>query len=45
MSQNVTEGEVIHSDRAVEVSKGRSTSEDRRKACTVPREGNKGKGK
>ena len=24
MSQNVTEGEVIHSDRAAEVSKGRS---------------------
>ena len=26
MSQNVTEGGAIHSDRAVEVSKGRSTS-------------------
>ena len=26
MSQNVTEGEAIHSDRAAEVSKGRSRS-------------------
>jgi hypothetical protein len=45
MSQNVTEGEVIHSDRAVEVSRGRTTPEDWRKARTVPRKGNKGKGK
>jgi|ERR1035438_2590796 len=45
MSHNVTEGEAIHSDRAAEVSRGRSTSEERRKARTVPRKGNKGKGK
>jgi hypothetical protein len=34
MSQNVTEDEAIHSDRAAEVSRGRSTSEERRKART-----------
>jgi hypothetical protein len=45
MSQNVTEGEAIHSDRAVEVSRGHNTPDDRRKARTVPRKGNKGKGK
>ena len=45
MSQNVTEGEAIHSDRAAEVSRGRNTPEDHRKARTVPRKGNKGKGK
>jgi hypothetical protein len=45
MSQNVTESEAIHSDGAAEVSKGRTTPEDRRKARTVPRKGNKGKGK
>ncbi len=45
MSQNVTEGEAIHSDRAAEVSRGRITPEERRKARTVPRKGNKGKGK
>jgi DNA polymerase I-like protein with 3'-5' exonuclease and polymerase domains len=45
MSQNVTEGEEIHSDRAAEVSRGHITPENRRKARTVPRKGNKGKGK
>jgi hypothetical protein len=44
MSQNVTEDEAIHSDRAAEVSKGRTTSEERRKARTVPHTGSKGKG-
>jgi hypothetical protein len=45
MSQNVTEGEAIHSDRAAEVSKGCSTPRDRRKTRTVHRKKNKGKGK
>jgi hypothetical protein len=68
MSQNVTEGEEIHSDRAAEVSRGQSRSCSRQgyggtpkpkggankigragnddpKARTVPRKGNKGKGK
>ena len=44
MSQNVTEGEAIHSDRAADVSRGRRTPEQRRKARTVPRKGNKGRG-
>ncbi|MGA7944501.1 MAG: hypothetical protein WB991_05505, partial [Candidatus Sulfotelmatobacter sp.] len=35
MSQNVTEGEAIHSDRAAEVSKGCSTPRDRRKTRTA----------
>ncbi len=35
MSQNVTEGEAIHSARAAEVSRGRSP-EERRKTRTVP---------
>jgi hypothetical protein len=34
MSQNVTEGEAIHSDRAAEVSRGRSTPKRWRKART-----------
>jgi len=33
----VTENEVIHSDRAAEVSRWRSTPEGRRKAGTVPK--------
>jgi hypothetical protein len=45
MSQNVTEDEAIHSDRAAEVSKGCSTPPERRKTRTVPGQGNKGKGK
>jgi len=44
-SQNVTEDEAIHSDRTAEVSRGCSTPEKRRKTRTVPRKGNKGKGK
>jgi hypothetical protein len=45
VTKNVTEGGAIHSDRAAEVSRGRITPDYRRKARTVPRKGNKGKGK
>jgi hypothetical protein len=34
MSQNVTEDEAIHPDHVAEVSRGRITPEDRRKART-----------
>jgi len=42
-SQNVTEGEALHSDRGAEGSRGGSAPEKRRKAGTVPGQGNQGK--
>ena len=43
MSQNVTEGEAIHSDRAAEVSRGRTTPEIGGRPERYPARGIKGR--